>query len=57
MSIGYRVAQVIAFMSAGAMGLFLLRSNPIDRPVEFGAYLLLIVPYVYLYYSRGGESK
>lgn len=54
MSVGYRAAQVIAFMSAGAMGLFLLRGSLIDRPVEFGMYLLLMMPYVYLYYSRGG---
>jgi len=56
MSVGYRAAQVMAVIAAGAMGVFLLRGNPLGRPVEFGVYLLLIVPYLYVYYSRRGES-
>ena len=55
MSVGYRAAQVMAIMSAGAIGVFLLRSRPIARPVEFGMFVLLMAPYVYLYYSRRGE--
>jgi len=56
MSVGYRAAQVMAVIGAGAMGMFLLRSGPLGRPVEFGIFVLLIVPYVYLYYGRKGES-
>jgi len=55
MSVGYRAAQVMAVIAAGAMGVFLLRGNPLGRPVEFGVYLLLIVPYLYVYYSRRGD--
>lgn len=55
MSTGYTVAKVMAFLGAGAMGLFLLRSGPIARPVEFGVYLLLIAPYLVLYTSRSSE--
>jgi len=56
MSVGYRAAQLMAVISAGAMGVFLLRSGPLGRPVEFGMYLLLIVPWIYLYYNRRGQS-
>jgi hypothetical protein len=55
MSVGYRAAQVMAVIAAGAMGVFLLRSGPLARPVEFGMFALLIVPYVYFYYNRRGE--
>ena len=55
MFVGYRAAQVMAITGAGAMGVFLLRSGPIARPVVFGMFVLLMVPYVYLYYSRRGE--
>jgi hypothetical protein len=44
MSVGYRAAQVMAIVGAGAMGVFLLRSGPIARPVEFGMFVLLMVP-------------
>ena len=56
MSVGYRAAQVMAVVGAGAMGVSLLQSGPLGRPVEFGVYLLLIVPYVYLYYNQRGQS-
>jgi len=55
MSVGYRAAQVMAIMGAGAMGVFLLRSGPLGRHVEFGIFVLLMVPWMYLYYNRRGE--
>ena len=56
MAVGYRAAQVMAVIGAGAMGVFLLRSGPLGRPVEFGMFVLLMMPYIYLYYNRQGES-
>ena len=55
MTVGYRAAQVVAVIAAGAMGVFLLRSGPLGRPVEFGMYLLLMIPYFYMYYIQGSE--
>ena len=46
----------MAVIAAGAMGVSLLQSGPLGRPVEFGMYLLLMVPYVYLYYNQRGQS-
>ena len=46
----------MAVIAAGAMGTFLLRSGPIARPVEFGMFVLLMVPWMYLYYNRRGQS-
>jgi hypothetical protein len=57
MSVKYRAAQVIAVIGAGAMGVFLLRSGPLARPVEFGLYVLSVVPYVYLHYSQQSEPS
>ena len=56
MSVGYRAAQVMAVIAAGAMGTLLLRSGPIARPVEFGMSVLLMAPWMYLYYNRRGQS-
>jgi hypothetical protein len=47
----------MAVIGAGAMGVFLLRSGPLARPVEFGLYVLSVVPYVYLYYSQQSEPS
>jgi hypothetical protein len=55
MSDGYRAAQDMAITGAGAMGVFRLRSGPIASPVEFSMFMLLMVPYVDLYYRRRGE--
>jgi hypothetical protein len=46
----------MAVIAAGAMGVFLLRGGALARPVEFGMFALLIVPYIYLYYNRQGQS-
>ena len=56
MSVGYRAAQVMAVIAAGAMGVFLLRSGPLARPVEFGMFVLLTVPWMYFYYNQRGQS-